>query len=183
VLIPFIGYAQDRRIIGRLETRGESLADLLNRASHVLLRDSFVESLEDDVITSVGDAEVDPAGLYAVEGWSGSRAANPSDVSRRCVGLGPANPRSRRRIHLHLGPYAALGSLPESPGQLVLPHLGEHGPMIELSDATIGFAGGGRMNLRDVGSLVVNRDLADWVRADEDEAPAFDGARVVSNLS
>ena len=41
--------------------------------------------------------------------------------------------------------------------------------MIPLSDATIGFACRGSMQMRDVGTLIVNRDLLDWVRASDDE--------------
>ena len=41
--------------------------------------------------------------------------------------------------------------------------------------------GHGALQLRDVGTLIVNRDLLDWVRASEDEAVAFPGVRVVTD--
>jgi hypothetical protein len=53
--------------------------------------------------------------------------------------------------------------------------------MIPLSDATIGFASRGGLQLRDVGTLIVNRDMLDWVRASEDEALAFPGVPVVTD--
>jgi len=51
--------------------------------------------------------------------------------------------------------------------------------MIPLSDATIGFAGRGTLQLRDAGTLIVNREMVDWVRASEDEALAFLGVPVL----
>jgi hypothetical protein len=62
-----------------------------------------------------------------------------------------------------------------------LPYLHARGPMIPLSDATIGFAGRGSLQLRDVGTLIVNRDMLDWVRASEDEAAAFPGVPVLTD--
>jgi len=53
--------------------------------------------------------------------------------------------------------------------------------MIPLSDATIGFVSHGSLQLRDVGTLIVNRDMLDWVRASDDEALAFPGVPVVSD--
>ena len=35
--------------------------------------------------------------------------------------------------------------------------------------------------MRDIGTLIVNRDLLDWVRANDDEAGAFPGVHVVSD--
>ena len=37
--------------------------------------------------------------------------------------------------------------------------------------------------MRDVGTLIVNRDLVDWVRASEDEAIAFPGVPVLTDRS
>jgi hypothetical protein len=53
--------------------------------------------------------------------------------------------------------------------------------MIPLSDATISFAGRGTLQLRDVGTLIVNRDKLDWVRANDDEASAFPGVPVLTD--
>jgi hypothetical protein len=35
--------------------------------------------------------------------------------------------------------------------------------------------------MRDVGTLIVNRDLLDWVRASDEEAAAFPGVTVLSD--
>ena len=169
MLIPFVGYAQSRRFIGYVECEGDRLTDVLNRAESVVIRQTYVESFDDDTVVNLGDGEIDRSILYAVE-------------------TGGARGESTRRIHtvhqrlqVQLGPYSVLGLLHSQAGQLPLPHLESRGPMVSLSDATIGFACRGSLQLRDVGTLIVNRDLLDWVRASDDEAQAFPGVPVVSN--
>jgi hypothetical protein len=169
VLIPFVGYALGRRFLGYVECEGERLTDMMNRTETVVVRESFVENFDDGTVTNLGDGEVDRSILYAVEA-SGSRG----DTTRRIRTI-------HHRLQVQLGPYSALGLLHSLPGQMPLPYLQSRGPMIPLSDATIGYDGHGSLQLRDVGTLIVNRDLLDWVRASEDEAVAFPGVRVVTD--
>jgi hypothetical protein len=169
VLIPFIGYALGRRVIGHVECEGDRLTDVLNRSESIAVRDAYVESFEDDTVTNLGDGEVDRSILYAVE-TSGGRG----DVARRIHTIS-------HRLQVQLGPYTALGLLHSLPGQMPVPYLRARGPMIPLSDATIGFTSRGSMQMRDVGALIVNRDLLDWVRANEDEAAAFPGVPVLTD--
>jgi hypothetical protein len=171
VLLPFIGYALGRRFIGYVECEGERLTDLLNRTESIVVRETFVESFEDDTVTNLGDGEVDRSILYAVEATGGR-----GEIARRIHTI-------RHRLQVQLGPYTALGLLHALPGQMPLPQLHAHGPMIPLSDATIGFASRGGLQLRDVGTLIVNRDHLDWVRANEDDASAFPGVPVVTDRS
>jgi hypothetical protein len=163
VLIPFIGYALGRRLIGYVECADERLTDLLNRTDSVVLREAFVESFEDDTVVNLGDGEVNRSILYAVE-TSGGR----NEGARRIH-------TTRHRLQVQIGPYSALGLLHTMPGQMPLPYLTSRGPMIPLSDATLAFTTRGALTLRDVGTLIVNRDLLDWVRAGDDEAAAFPG--------
>jgi hypothetical protein len=169
VLVPFIGYSLGRRFIGYVECEGERLTDLLNHSESIVVRETFVESFEDDTVVNLGDGEIDRSILYAVEA-SGGRG----DESRRIHTI-------RHRLQIQFGPYTALGLLHSLPGQLPLPHLHSRGPMIPLSDATIGYASRGVTAMRDVGTLIVNRDMLDWVRADDDEAQAFPGVPVLSD--
>ena len=168
MLIPFIGYAQGRRFIGYVECENDRLTDVLNRSESVIIRETYVESFEDGTVVNLGDGEVDRSILYAVE-TSDARG----EVSRRIHTV-------RHRLQAQLGPYTALGLLHSLPGQMPLPYLHSRGPMIPLTDATIGFACRGSMQLRDVRTLIVNRDMLDWVRANDDEAPAFPGVPFVS---
>jgi hypothetical protein len=167
VLIPFIGYALSRRFIGYVDCQGERLTDLLNRSESIVVREAFVESYDDDTVVNLGDGEVDRSILYAVE-TSGGRG----EGARRIHTI-------RHRLQVSIGPYSALGLLHALPGQMPLPYLTTRGPMIPLSDVTLAFGCRGKLSLRDVGTLIVNRDHVDWVRAGDDEAAAFPGIPVV----
>jgi hypothetical protein len=170
VLTPFIGYSIGRRYIGHVDCGGDRLVDLFNGGGSVVIRDAFVESFDDDTVSHVGDVTVDRSILYAIE-----MDDRRGDEARAIHAV------DHRRIHVRLGPYSALGLLPEAADQLALPLFDPSGPMIRLSDATIGYEGGGVPHLRDVGSLVVNRELMDWVRAGDEDAPAFMGVPVVTD--
>jgi hypothetical protein len=167
VLVPFIGYALGRRFIGYVECDGGRLTDTLNRVESILVREAFVESFDDETVTNLGDGEIDRSIIYAVEAMGGR-----GDGVRRIHTV-------HQRLQLQLGPYAALGLL-HSPGQIPLP-IYDRGPMIPLTDATLGFTRRGVLVLRDVGALIVNRELVDWVRADETDAQAFPGVNVVTD--
>jgi hypothetical protein len=169
LLIPFIGYALGRRYIGYVECAGERLTDLLNRTESIVIHEAYVASYDDDTVVNLGDGEIDRSILYAVE-TSGPRGEEMLRVHT-----------VRHRLQVQLGPYSALGLLHSAPGQMPLPYLTSRGPMIPLSDATLGFSTHGTLTLRDVGTLIVNRDLLDWVRASDDEAAAFPGVRVVTD--
>jgi hypothetical protein len=169
VLAPFIGYALDRRLIGYVESENGRLTDILNRADSIVVRETFVENFADDTVVNLGDCEVSRSDLYAVEA-SDSRG----EATRRIHTV-------RHRLQVQLGPYGALGQLHSLPGQMPLPYLHARGPMIPLSDATIGFTSHGGLQLRDVGTLIVNRDKLDWVRANDDEAAAFPGVPVLTD--
>ncbi len=169
MLVPFIGYADGRRFIGYVECDGERLTDVLNRSDSVIVREAFVESFDDDTVINLGDGEVDRSIVYAVEATGGR-----GEGSRRIHTV-------RHRLQVQLGPYTALGLLHSLPGQQPLPYLHARGPMIPLSDATLGFYSRGQLVLRDVGALIVNREKIEWVRASEEEASAFPGVPVVTD--
>jgi len=168
VLVPFIGYALGRRFIGYVECDGGRLTDSLNRSDTIVVREAFVETFDDDMVTNLGDGEIDRSTIYAVETTGGR-----GDGARRLHTV-------RQRIQIQLGPYAVLGLLHSVPGQIPLPIL-ERGPMIPLTDVTLGFTKRGQLMLRDVGALIVNRELVDWVRAGEAEALAFPGVTVLTD--
>jgi hypothetical protein len=169
VLVPFVGYSLGRRLVGYVECEGERLTDVLNRSAMIRVRDCFVEDFAYDTVSNLGDGEIERSALFAVEAGAGR-----GDESRRIRTIG-------HRLQVQFGQYTALGLLHALPGQMPLPNLYVRGPMIPLSDATIGYSGRGTTVLRDVGTLIVNRDLLDWVRASDDEARAFPGVPVLSN--
>jgi hypothetical protein len=171
VLIPFIGYAAGRRLIGYVDCENERLTDLLNRSESLVIRDAFVENFADETIVNLGDGEIDRSILYAVEATGGH-----GEGARRIHAV-------RHRMQVQLGPYSALGLLHALPGQNSIAQPASRGPMIPLSDATLGFENHGLLAMRDVGTLIVNRDLVDWVRASDDEAMAFPGVPALTDRS
>ena len=171
MLTPFVGYALGRRLIGHVECENERLTDFLNRSESIVLHEAFVENFDDETVVNLGDGEVDRSILYAVEA-SGDRG----EGARRIHTV-------RHRMQLQLGQYSALGLLHVLPGQPPLSQMAHRGPMVPLSDATLGYQTRKLLVMRDVGTLIVNRTLVDWVRADEDEAQAFPGVPVLTDRS
>jgi hypothetical protein len=165
---PFIGYSIGRRYMGHVDCGGDRLADLFNGGGAVMVRDAYVEDFDNDTVAHVGDVTLERSILYAVE------LAGRGEVAGRSAS-------GRRRIHLRLGPYSALGLLPGSAEQTTLPMFDANGPMIRLSGATIGYTCARGQHLRDVGALLVNRELMDWVRAGEEDAGAFVGVPFVAD--
>lgn len=165
---PFIGYSIGRRYMGHVDCGGDRLADLFNSGGAVVVRDAFVESYDDNTVNHIGDVTLDRSILYAVE--------------LGCRGAGSGRSTSqRRRIHIRLGPYSALGLVPGLEEQTTLPMFDASGPMIRLAQATIGYTCAGAPHLRDVAALLVNRELMDWVRAGEEDAGAFEGVPFVAD--
>jgi hypothetical protein len=165
---PFIGYSIGRRYMGHVDRGGERLADLFNGGGSVVIRDAFVENYDDDTVVHIGDVTLDRSILYAVELGGGGAGAGRTTSGRR-------------RIHVRLGPYSALGLVPGSAEQTTLPMFDSNGPMVRLTQATIGYTCAGAPHLRDVAALLVNRDLMDWVRAGEEDAGAFEGVPFVAD--
>jgi hypothetical protein len=45
--------------------------------------------------------------------------------------------------------------------------------MVPLTDATIGFVSGGVMHMRDVPTLIINSEMAEWLAPPDDDAQVF----------
>ena len=56
-------------------------------------------------------------------------------------------------------------------------------PMVPLTDATIAYDVAGTVVARDVGTIIVNRQLVDWITATDEEAVVFPEATVRSPFS
>ena len=50
--------------------------------------------------------------------------------------------------------------------------------MVPLTNATLAFNAADGLHVRDADALIVNRRLAEWVRADMSDLPAFAGVPV-----
>ncbi len=168
--IEFIAFAGDCRVFGRLQLEAERLSDMLNESPEIVVRDVLLDSLEDGRVVEMEELTLLRDELYAV------------------VGTGPRGNQARRvrtksrRMQLEIGPYLVAGQLHAFPGADALGSVLRRGPMVPLTNATIAFRRAGEMQMLDAGTLVVNRELAAWIRPTvEEEQAAFPDVPVVSS--
>lgn len=159
--IEFLAYAGDCRVAGHVELEGERLSDMLNAQETVLVRDVLLESLEDGHRVEMAELLLTRDELFAVE------AGGPRGLEGRRIRT------LSHRLQIALGPYVVLGTLHAFPGADPLISLLRRGPMLPLTNATIATTIAGKVEVRDASTLIVNRQLADWIRPSADEHLAF----------
>jgi hypothetical protein len=158
--VEFVAYAEDCRISGRMELHGDRLTDMLNRSEEFVLLGASVEALADGRTIAAGEVPVKRDELLAVH------ATGPSgDPSRRLH-------TRRYPVVVRTGPYVIRGYM-HTPPAVQPRESARRRAMIPLSDAWIEYASGGALRRSPVGTIVVNRNVADSVdfAADEDVAP------------
>jgi hypothetical protein len=155
--VEFVAYADDCRLFGHLRLSGDRLTDMLNDYEEYILVDVLLESLADGRVLETPEVVVARDDLYAVE------ATGPR-------GNGGRRLRTRQHpIGLKLGPYLAQGYFHALPGVDPLAAVRRRAPMLPLTHAWIGYASGGTKRLREATTLVVNRELTDWIVPASDE--------------
>lgn len=147
--IEFVGYAGDCRIFGRLPSLGERLTDLLNAGQRIVVRDAHLESLADGHIVTVPLAEIEREELCAVVA-TGPRGARQHRIRT-----------STERIRVDIGPYIVLGTIHAPPEVDPVGTVLRREMMVPLTNATIAYTLAGRQQVEDVGTVIVNRMLAD----------------------
>lgn len=165
--IEFAGYAGDCRVFGRVPSLGERLTDLLNAGERITVRDVRLESLHDGHAVTMPDLVVELADLHAV------------------IGHGPRGFRDQRirteehRLRLGVGPYVVLGDLHTPPNNDPIGNVLKRPSMVPLTNATIAYQFAGQAHAEDVGTLIVNRLLTEWIApVVEEHAEAFPGVKV-----
>jgi len=159
--VEFQGFAGDCTITGRITMFGERLTDFLNGQERFRLHKVEFQSLADGHQVPVDSVSVERDDLLAV------------------VGTGPRGSEKQRvrldetRMQLSIGPYMILGRLHSRPGQDPMQSVLQREPMIPLTSATIAYSVAGAIVARDVGTVIVNRLLVDWISATADEASLF----------
>jgi len=158
--IEFMGYTADCLISGQLELTAPRLTDMLNDEPTLSLRDVVLEGLVDARRVTVATYTVHRDEIYAVKvtGPRGSKALRIITVPHR--------------VQVQLGPYNVLGRLNAAPGDAPMKSMETRGCMLPLTDATIAYVVGGILEVRDASTVIINRDLASWVRAADAEAEA-----------
>jgi len=157
--IQFVAFTEDCRVFGHIQLDSDRLSDTLNGHLEYLLCDVLVESLEDGRSIHADEVPIARDELIAVlaEGPRG-------DPTRRTHTL--AYP-----VAVQAGPYLIRGNLHALPGVEPLASARRRRPMIPLSDAWIEYRSGGAAQVSSCGTIVVNRETADWIQLVE-PAPA-----------
>lgn len=166
--VEFLGFAGDCVIDGRITMFGDRLTDFLNGQERFQLHTVEFESLEDGHRLAVDSVSVLRDDLLAVAG------TGPRGSGRQRVRL------SETRMELSIGPYVILGRLHSPPGLDAVKSVLQREPMIPLTGATMAYSVAGRVVARDVGTIIVNRLLVEWIAATSDEASLFPEATVRS---
>ena len=150
-LVDFVAYAEDCVLAGTVRMAADRLTDMLNAQEEYLLVDVLVEVLTDERAVEVAEVLVRRDELLLVH------AAGPrGDLDRR----------HRTRSHpvaIQTGPYHIRGYLHAMPGADPVKAIRRREPMVPLTDAWIEFSLDGDRQRRRVGTVVVNRELIDWI--------------------
>lgn len=159
--VEFAAYAEDCRLSGRIQLDAERLTDTLNAHDEIVLVDALVESLVDGATYVVEEFSVKRDELMVVEAL-GARG----------------NPARRTRARSHplaakLGPYEVRGYVHVTPGADVLNAVRRRKPMIPLTEASISYMAGGVVQRHRSGTLLFNRECADWLTVTDDESIEF----------
>jgi len=155
-LIRFEAYADRFRLFGWVRLRADRLTDLLNAHSELELVNAELEDLGDGRRSTADEIVVRRQQLVAVHA-SGPRGEEGlrQPTTTHAIALGSGSFKMGGRVHVVDGadPLASIRDRP---------------PMVPLTEAWIEYRSGHVLERQAVGTLVVNRDLAEWVRVVED---------------
>jgi hypothetical protein len=150
--IDFRGYSGDCLIHGRLVVPSEvRLTDFLNTADAFPVSDASLYALEDGRAVPVGEQQLDPADLWAVEPTDTGVTPWHADlhISTRSV-----------QVEIDLTPYHVTGYLHGVQTGDPLANVHRRRRMIPLTDAVITFKSAGHEMTRETKVLIVNRERA-----------------------
>jgi hypothetical protein len=146
-----IAYANDCLFQGRMEVPEGRLSDFLNSTGSFVMRDAAMQAHEDGRVVRIDRLIIGRDEIFAIEA-SGTRG----QPQRRIRTL-------QSRMEFVLGPYRVLGQLHTPPGADPLAALARRKPMVPVTASTIGYNVGAETRLRDVETLLVNRERIDRV--------------------
>ena len=155
--VEFAAYAEDCRVFGFYRIAADRLTDALNDTDVYDLTDVMLVRLDTGLGTQTARLTVRRDELLLV------RATGPR---------GDAGRRSRRRpspVTLQTGPYVVHGYVHGLPGADPISEVRRRRAMVPLTDSWIEYRTAGNEHRARSGTLIVNRDLIDWVRLSKDE--------------
>jgi hypothetical protein len=156
-LVRFSAYASHHRIFGWVRLRADRLTDLLNAHDELLLSDVEIEDLEDGTRDFSDVIHVATRELVAVH------AAGPR---------GDEALRRRTRAHavaIRTGSFLVAGHFHAEPGTDPLQGMQRRAAMVPLTDAWLEYWSDGTPRRHGVGTIVVNRDMADSIQLVTDD--------------
>jgi hypothetical protein len=159
--VEFFGFAADCTISGKVTMFGERLTDFLNGQERFRIHHVECESLEDGHTVAVDSISVERTDLLAV------MASGPRGSEKQRVSL------ETNRLQVCIGPYLILGRLHSKPGTDAVASVLQRDPMIPFTSATIAYEVAGSIVARDVNTLIVNRNLVDWISPTTETATLF----------
>jgi len=151
-LIRFAAYVANQRVFGWVRLDADRLTDLLNDHDELHLLDVGLESLPNGWPGTVDEVVIHRRDLVAVH------AAGPRGVTARWQAT-QAHP-----VAIQSGPYLIGGYLHVPPGMDPIESARSRPPLVPLTDALIEFWAHGRCEHQSIGTIIVNRDKADWIR-------------------
>ena len=150
--VRFVAYSAHQRVFGWVRLQADRLTDLLNTHEELHLVDVELESLADGLMGTVDEVVIHRRDLIAVQA-SGPRG---DEARRRTTRTHPMAIRS--------GNYMIGGYLHVPPGADPIASARERPAMIPLTDASIAYWVHDKCRYQSIGTIVVNRDAADWIR-------------------
>jgi hypothetical protein len=159
--IDFVGFASDCTVTGKLTMFGDRLTDFLNGQERFLVHHLECESLADGRVLGVDSMSVERSDLLAVV------ATGPRGSEKQRVSL------QTSRLQVSIGPYLILGRLHAKAGMDAVSSVLKREPMIPLTNATIAYEVAGAIVARDIGAIIVNRLLVDWISPTADATSLF----------
>ncbi len=166
--IEFVGFAGDCTISGKMTMFGERLSDFLNGQERFRVYHVELESLEDGHTVAVDSVSIVRDDLFAVIA-TGPRGAEKQRVESQT-----------NRLQISTGPYLILGRLHTKPGIDALASVLKREQMIPLTDVTIAYEMAGKFIARDLGAIIVNRMLVEWISPTPESTTVFPDVTVRS---
>lgn len=153
--VELVAFAAHGRLSGRIRLDRARLSDMLNGHDEFQLEEVLAMHLPEGRTRVMREMVIRRSELYLVHagGPRGDRAQRARTVPRGII--------------VKCGPYLVTGDVHSGPGIDPLRFFGRRGAMVPLTDAIVDFPGP-RGRVQEAGEVVVvNRDLADWVRRSE----------------
>jgi hypothetical protein len=160
--VDFVAYSTSERLSGRVRLDAARLTDMLNVHHEFVLVDALAERLPE------GGSMVVPEILVGRHELSLVRVGGPRGDRALRV------PTTTHQLVLRSGRYLVTGWLHTSAGEDPLAALRARSPMVPLTDAAILFRVGADIVEEPGGTIVVNRELVDWVRRGQLDARSLD---------